>query len=507
MKKSFANLRIIFIIVILAVTMVSASFFIAGETKAVDCSAYNISCPTGCWQCAQGTAPDGCTIYDCCNSGGICSGGPGITPSPTSAQIVVSGELNFEGPNGTTATCPNSQIKELSGTRMVLYDNTNSQELGRANASYSTSTGKVTFRVSAKKTAVGNYKLKATKSDYWDRATTFITSNTSYSRNMRMKPKSVYIQGRVIDEITREGISGVYILPIDGNETTSTAKGNYAVKYEPKETQYSVQMGAQPPDDSFYIGRVNYEVPTYCPANAADISMSKTKECAKPGNRNVEFCWWGAKAIALKNDLNYQGYWIEVADIIESLRTKTGIYGPRRVNVLSYDRGGGWAEYSTRDISLPLGNFTIKYTDLKICVLDHEFGHIYHFTYDSKITPVFANLLKEGNNLIKSDPDYTQTAVYKIVSSRWGYYREEYGLPDAAKGYAGTNEYELFAEAFTVMNIFDSKMHAKISDSTFPNDLRLYAKKVHNASAGLWNHGNTISLDRIKAYLALKIAN
>lgn len=514
-KKSFVNLKGLLIIFVFVAVLLSTGIFFAKNVKAISCPQVSSSyvCPTGCYNSSTYDPNTGQYIYTCLKSSTeCCPSGPGTSPSPVVAQIVISGELNFEGPDGTTATCPNS-LNNLAGSLVVLYNNSNAQELGRANASYSSSTGKVTFLISAKKTAAGNYKLKATKSDYWDRATTFITSNTSYSRNMRMKPKTVYIEGRVIDEKTREGISEIFV-EVEGEDaySESTSKGFYSLKLSPAENEYiAASLITTAPENSPYADRIYTKgITAYCPINYADLTLVKnSKVCEKPGGMNVEICWWGQKAIDLKNDVSYQGYWIELARLIEQLRAKTNSFQPPKLNIIGYDHWGAYVSVTTREIYINSGmiRYPGAYRKLTVTTLPHEFAHSYEFGVRPDIAPVFEGLLAEGKKLVLSKPDYTDTTVYKILTPFWEYYGSEYGFPDNAYGYAGTHEIELFAETFATMYTFDSKMHSKIADTTFPSDLRAYAKKVHNASAGFWPHGNTITLDKIKAYFVLKLAN
>jgi hypothetical protein len=515
--KSFVNLKVILIVSIFGVASLIGLFWV-NKAKAVSgwwysCLPY-YSSPSSCYSInpncnavnlgEPGNARFYCLNYnwsDCCQPS---------TPPPS--EITISGELNFEGPGGTIATCGTgntTQVNNLASTVVVLYNNSTSEELGRATVKYSSATYKATYNIGAKKASSNSYKLKATKTNYWDFVTTFSTTGNT-TKNILLKPKKVYNQGAVVDKETKKPVKKVSVWPPMRSEYggITSKHGFYHFSYEPARYEYSTDLRADRLSIWNYFagyGPSTALASVMCPFNFERIEITKKKECDRPGPRkNVEICWWGDEAIAFKNDPKYANYWVVLAEEIYKLdaKTQTPTYIPSRVDIAAVKGYGGSMNPWTKEMILPLRYFAndTLFTGLKLTTVPHEFGHIYHFMHEKQIDQPFIDLLIEGNNLIKTKP-YTQTEVYKILSPDWDYYLVGTGFPRGANGYAGTNHYELFAESFAVMYEFDTKMHAAINGTTLPADIRNFSKKVHNISAGVWPHGNKIALDKINEFV------
>lgn len=475
-------------------------------------SAQAVACPGICFPCSYN--PNQCCQQDpaggfvefSCVGGGPISPAPSTsatrTPTPSTSPITISGELNFAAPSGAVASCPLNDVKALAGARITVYDNSNSNQLGQTTATFNTTDNKTKYTITVNKVSSNSYKLITTESNFFDINNTF-TATGNITQNIRMRPKNVKVQGTVVDEKNRAGISDVFVEQSDNtnNDWYTGKDGYYHLQFAINLFEYWPKLNAVPAvDQQPYLNRLSIYVPSSCLTNYADITLVKDKICEKPGGRNVLFCWWGRQATALKRDQNYTGYWVELADIVERLRTKTQSTVPTKVNISSALSAGAWASPATKDINFSY-QFIIhndyeswsSYILLKLSTLPHEFAHTYNFTKPS-INDIFKPLVQEGRNIDQNNPSYTAYTVFKTIESRWIYYIGSYGFPDYATGYPGTNEGELYAETFATMWSFDSKLHSKVADTTYPADLRAYAKKVHNAAAGTFPHGNTIAI-------------
>lgn len=323
----------------------------------------------------------------------------------------------------------------------------------------------------------------------------------NFSHNIGLVPEEIEITGRFIDAKTGEGIADMDF----SNGGPSNEQGFFNFSW-PRELFGDdlpvlvtiLSIGHR--NLKGYPIIFNYQFPAKgCPTETITIKLDKQPECQTLNN--VDFCWYGDKAKQWHNDPFYNSNWIEIADVVNQLRTKTSTQLPKRINITAGSNANAVGAPNGRILpgesdpgevpyfeTIQLGVGLMERVSF-YCIhhtVSHEFGHLYLFysLYDSQ--QVFWK--SKFDTAISFEDVHFNRPSHE--DSFWWQVTDQTYDDGCAGGHPWDNEGELFASTFSITDFAQTRFKQAAQNAPNPDqnghDIRTWMTDIYNKHANTW---------------------